>query len=324
VNVSQGYKGGSFPTVALASAVQTKPVVQEGLLAYEAGLKATMLNRQLQTNGAFFYYDYTDKQILGAVADVVYGALPALVNVPKSHVIGFELSGTYAPDWLKGLVLSPAVSYQYTRLDTSSRNKCAPPPAQDPAVSGPGALGAFSPPGIINCVPGDFYGFDAFGQYADFTHEAFPSAPAWQVHFDGEYDWKIHNDYTAFIGLDVSFVSSTNTFFVNRSPIPAYTNVGPNGPGPYFGGYVTCAGAASATPVGPCPTNHPNDPLSVPAYALLDLRIGIQRANWSFQIWGRNVTDTWYWTSSLHVNDVLYRYNGMPATYGATFNWKFR
>jgi outer membrane receptor protein involved in Fe transport len=100
--------------------------------------------------------------------------------------------------------------------------------------------------------------------------------------------------------------------------------VGPNGPDPAFGGYVTCNGSPSATPVGPCPTNHPNDPLKVPAYTLVDLRLGIERDNWSFQVWGRNVGNTWYWTAADHVNDVLLRYTGMPATSGATLNVKFR
>ncbi|HLZ82320.1 MAG TPA: TonB-dependent receptor, partial [Caulobacteraceae bacterium] len=321
-NISQGYKGGSYPTVALASQVQTKPVTQEGLLAYEAGFKSTLLNKQLQANGAFFYYDYTDKQILGAVADVVYGALPALVNVPKSHVIGFELNGTYAPEWLRGLVIAPAVSYQFSKIDRSSRNSCSPPPAQTPGrTTLPANL---PPPGLVNCVPGDFYGFDAFGEYADFTGERFPSAPELQIHVDAEYDWKIHNDITAFAGVDISYTSGTNTFFVNKSPIPAYLNIGPNGPDPAFGGYLTCAGAPSATPVGPCPTNHPNDPLYVPGYTLVDLRLGIEKNNWSFQLWGRNVANTWYWTGAYHVNDVLLRYTGMPATWGATFNYKFR
>jgi outer membrane receptor protein involved in Fe transport len=319
VNVSQGWKGGSYPTVALASEVQTKPVVQEGLLAYEVGFKTELLNSQLLANGAFFYYDYTDKQILGAVADVVYGALPSLVNVPKSHVTGFELSAVYAPEWLKGLSITPAVSYQNSRVDTSSRNSCNPPPAQTP-----GRLATGAPPGLINCIAGHFYGFDAFGEYADFTSEHFPSAPEWSAHLDAEYDWKLRHDMTAFAGIAVAYTSSTNTFFVNNSPIPAYANIGPNGPDPTFGGYVDCHGNPSASPVGPCPTNHPNNPLAVPAYTLIDLRLGVSGENWTFQLWGRNVTNKWYWTGAYHVNDVLLRYTGMPATYGATFNYRFR
>jgi outer membrane receptor protein involved in Fe transport len=321
VNVRQGWKGGSFPTVALASDVQAHAVTQEGLLSYEGGFKTQVLDHQLQMTGAFFYYDYKNKQILGAVADPVYGALPSLVNVPKSHVIGFEFTETYAPQWWRGLVVSGSVSFQDSRIDKSSKNQCNPPPAQNAAISGPAVLGALAPPGIINCVPGDFYGFDAFGEYADFTGEHFPSAPELQAHLDAEYDWKIHSTITAFVGASVQFTSSTTTFFVNNSPIPAYLNVGANGPYPEFGGYETCSGAYSATPVGPCPTNHPNNPLAVPQYALLDLRAGVTKDNWTFQLWGRNVTDKWYWTGAYHVNDVLIRYTGMPATFGATFIW---
>ncbi|HEY2706821.1 MAG TPA: TonB-dependent receptor [Caulobacteraceae bacterium] len=314
LNISQGYKGGSFPTVALATFQQTHPVTQEGLLSYEVGIKSSLLDHQLQVNGAFFYYDYSDKQILGAVSDPLFGALPSLVNVPKSHVIGFELSGAYSPDWLKGLTITPAISYQNSRIDRSSKDTCAPPPAQQ-AVNGL--------PGAINCVPGDYYNFDAYNEYADFTGEHFPSAPLWQGSVDGQYEWTLRDELKAFVGFTVDFVSDTNTFFVNRSPTPAFINSGTSGVLPIFGGFITCAGAPSATAVGPCPTNHPTDPLAVPGYALLDLRAGMSQGPWLFQIWGRNVTNQWYWTAADHVNDVLLHYTGMPVTYGISFSYRF-
>jgi len=82
--------------------------------------------------------------------------------------------------------------------------------------------------------------------------------------------------------------------------------------------------SASATAVGPCPTNHPNDPLAVPGYALLDLRAGITKGPLMVMIWGRNVTDKWYWTAADHVNDVLLRYTGQPATYGVTVTYRWQ
>jgi outer membrane receptor protein involved in Fe transport len=313
VNVSKGYKAGSFPTVALATYQQTHPVVQEALLSYEAGVKATLLNKTLQANGAVFYYDYTNKQILGAISDVLFGALPSLVNVPKSHVVGFELSGIYAPDWLPGFTLSPAVSFQYSEIDTSKKNVCAPPPAQsDPTL-----------PGLITCQAGHYYNFDAFNQYADFTGEHFPSAPKWQGTVDAEYRWNLNDNMTAFVGATANFTSETNTFFVNRSPIPAFYNAGVSGVLPIFGGFLTCSGAPSATPIGPCPTNHPNDPLKVRAYTLVDLRAGVEAGPLRVMLWGRNVFDKWYWNSSNHVNDVLLRYTGMPRTYGVTVSYRF-
>ena len=314
VNISKGYKGGSFPTVALATFQQTHPVVQESLLSYEVGVKSALLDKTLQANAAVFYYDYKDKQILGAVSDPLFGALPSLVNVPKSHVVGFEVSATYAPDWLKGLTVTPAVSYQYSKIDSSNRNTCAPPPAQsDPTL-----------PGLITCIPGHYYNFDAYNEYADFTGEHFPSAPTWQGSIDAQYEWLFRDDTRAFVGATANFVSDTNTFFVNRTPIPAFKNAGVSGVLPVFGGYVTCAGGPSPTPVGPCPTNHPNDPLKVPGYVLLDLRAGVIRGPWLAQIWGRNILDKYYWTAADHVNDVLLRYTGYPATYGVTVSYRFK
>jgi outer membrane receptor protein involved in Fe transport len=327
VNISQGYKGGSYPTVALASMVQTFPVVQEELLSYEAGFKTRLFDKQLTLNGAIFYYDYTNKQILGAVADALYGALPLLVNVPKSDVKGFELSAVYTPEWLKGFTLMPSVSYQYSEVDKSSKNICNPPNDQLRALHSANPTDPSFLPGVIDCKAGDYYGFDGFGQYADFTGEKFPSAPVWQANVDAEYDWKIRDDVTAFIGANLSYVSDTNSFFVNRTPIPAYLNIGPNGPGPVFGGYISGYDSGgnpvySATPTGPLPTNHANDTFKVPGHALLDLRAGLESGPWRFQVWGRNVTNQWYWTGAAHVNDVLLRYTGMPTTIGFTLSWK--
>jgi outer membrane receptor protein involved in Fe transport len=295
-NVSKGYKGGSYPTVAMSTWTQAHPVVQEGLLAYEGGFKSTLFDHQLTINGAGFYYDYTDKQILGAIPDVLFGALPALVNVPQSHVIGFELSGVYTPEWLHGLTVTPAVSYQHSNIDSSSRNVCTDLINATLAASGQ------------SCIPGHFYNYDAYSQLADFTNERFPSAPEWQASVDAEYDWKIRNDITAFVGMTVQYTSGTNTFFVNRNPLQ------PVGPYNVLG-----------KPADPeAPFYHPNDPNVVPAYTLLDLRAGISKDSWRFQVWGRNVTNAYYWTSASHVNDVLLRYTGMPVTYGFTLSVNYR
>jgi outer membrane receptor protein involved in Fe transport len=37
----------------------------------------------------------------------------------------------------------------------------------------------------------------------------------------------------------------------------------------------------------------------------------------------RNVANQHYWTSAVHVNDVLLRYTGMPRTYGVTVTYRF-
>lgn len=195
-SVSQGYKEGSFPTIALTAYTQLAPVFQEGLLSYEAGFKSTLFDHQLTVNGAGFYYDYTNKQILGSIIDPVFGPVQALVNIPKSHVVGFELSGVWAPAFLPGLAISPGVSHQSSRVDG-----CA-------AVQSRA------------CIGGDFFAYDAFGGRPDVTGQPFPMAPAWQATLDAEYDWKPRDDIGAFFGINLSYESDTHALFANSNPDP--------------------------------------------------------------------------------------------------------
>ena len=281
VTVSKGYKGGSFPTIPASTYAQYKPVTQESLLAYEVGFKSQWFNRQLTLNGAGFYYDYKDKQILGAISDPVFGSLQALVNVPQSHVTGFELSAQWVPEILHGLSITPLVSYQDTKVDKSSSNTCV----QSSLTASGGAT----------CVPNHFYGFDFFAQYADFTGQRFPNAPLWQGSLDGEYDWTLSNGVAAYVGANAHSTSATNYYFVNRAPLQ---------------------------PQGPAYPNHPNDPLAIRGYTLVDLRLGIQKDNWTAQVWGRNVGNVYYWTAATRGTDTLFRYTGQPATYGFTVTYR--
>jgi iron complex outermembrane receptor protein len=263
-NVSQGYKGGGFPTLSQSTATQSNPVVQESLLAYEGGFKSTLLDHTLQLNGAAFYYDYKDKQILGDIDDPTFGALPSLVNVPRSHVIGFELSGAWTPRFLEGLTVTPSVSYQHSRIDScpASNVNCAADP--------------------IDGIPaGHFHNYNYKAHIQDFNGEAFPLAPEWQADVDVQYEWNLHNDVKAFVGANINYQGATNSG---------------------FGDFAI---------------------LDVPAYTLVDLRAGVEKDAWRFQVWGRNVTNQYYWTAAYHVNDADIRYAGMPATYGFTLSYRY-
>lgn len=279
-NVKQGYKQGAYPTVATSAFTQLVPAVQEGLLAYEVGVKTSLADDTLQINAAAFYYDYEDKQLLGAVIDPVFGPLPALVNVPKSHVVGFEISAVWQP--IDGLRIAPAVSYSHSKVDGCSGET-------------PGGLT------IPGCHDGHYYNFDPFSQNVDLTGQQFPSAPEWQAQLDIEYEWELGNDMTAFVGGNVNFQDSTPGFFFSDEPY----HTEPDADGTYSG------------------NNAPPDILKIDSYTLLDLRAGVQTDNWRLQIWGRNVTNEYYFVTNAHVNDVIVRYNGMPATWGFTLSYTY-
>jgi iron complex outermembrane receptor protein len=283
LTISQGYKGGAFPTIAETELTQNAPAKQESLLSYEAGFKGSWFDHQLQLDGAAFYYDYNDKQILGAVADPVFGALAELVNVPHSHVVGFELSAIAQPNFLPGLTITPSISYQNSRIDGCSVSAAA-------TASG-------------SCRNGDYYATTAFPQtgQVNVTGEHYPDAPVWEATVDAQYEWKIGDDVKAFVGVNVSYNDKTYTGFVDRTPGPYYTypQVAPS-PGAIF--Y--------------------NDE-AIPAYTLVDLRAGVQLKDWRVMVWGHNVTNTYYWTSYDRVNDTNLKYTGMPTTYGITLSYRF-
>jgi iron complex outermembrane receptor protein len=245
-NVSQGYKAGSYPTLSASSTSQFVPVVQESLIAYEAGFKSTLVDHTLQLNGAVFYYDYRDKQILGRINDPVFGPLLTLVNIPKSHIIGAELQAQWRP--ISGLTITPDFTYIYSRVD------------------------------------GDFINYDQFGVLQNFTGEAFPYTPNYQASVDAEYTWTINDQLSGYVGGDLSYQSVTNGALGNASI------------------------------------------LEIKPYTLLDLRLGVQSRSgaWRLGLWGRNVTDTYYWTTAIRDNDTINRYAGMPATYGVSFDYRFR
>jgi outer membrane receptor protein involved in Fe transport len=281
LSISQGYKGGAFPTIAETALSQNVPARQESLLSYEVGIKSTWFDHQLQFDGAFFYYSYDDKQILGAVDDPTFGALAELVNVPHSHVIGFEATAVMAPDFIRGLTITPSVSYQNSRIDGC-------PQTVEATASG-------------SCRNGDYFATTAFPQtgQVDVTGQHYPDAPLWEATIDAEYDWQLTDNIRAFVGLNASYNDKTYTGFIDTNPGPHY--ILPQTPN----GIVY------------------ND-LAIPAYALLDLRAGVQLKDWRIMLWGHNVTNTYYWTSYDRVNDTNMRYTGMPTTYGMTVSYRFR
>ncbi len=58
----------------------------------------------------------------------------------------------------------------------------------------------------------------------------------------------------------------------------------------------------------------------IPDYTLVNARFTLAAAdgNWSVMLWGRNITDEYYWHSTGASNSTSTRINGMPETYGIT------
>jgi outer membrane receptor protein involved in Fe transport len=256
--VSKGYKAGSSPALGASSYAQLQPVTQEALLAYELGAKSQLFDQSLQLNLALFHYDYTNKQELGRVLDIlgVYGALQTLLNIPKSQEDGAEFSAVWRP--VSGLTFNGAFTY----LDSK--------------------------------VTSDFFDYGPYplglNDLINFRGESFPYTPKWSLQGGARYDFEVGSGYTAFVGADASYQSRTSTAFGSKEA------------------------AADHAP-----------PLENKAYALLNLSAGIESPDehWKGVLWGKNVTDTYYWNSAYYVSDTVARLAGMPATYGFTVSYRY-
>ena len=247
LNVTRGYKSGSFGTVPAIRPAQLDPIAQEQVTAYETGIKTSLLDRHIDLAAAGFYYDYRNKQLLGYINDAFFGGLPGLISIPKSRVLGAELSITAHP--FHGISLS--------------------------------AAGTYISPRVISHF--DTQGPLASSGVADVKGEGFPNTPKWNLVGDAEYRFPISATWGAYVGGDITYHSKATATF--DAP-------------PEF---------------------------DITSYALLGARAGLEKEDGSLrvQVWGRNITNKYYWSNVDHVIDAIVRVAGMPASYGVTVSTRF-
>jgi outer membrane receptor protein involved in Fe transport len=107
-SASKGVKSGGFTAYNTGSASGIAPFKPERLYAYEVGIKAAV-TRTLSLDGAGFYYDYRDQQVLDAVCGA-NGPVGKFANAKRSRIYGVEGS----LDWKPGaLSVSAYASYKH-------------------------------------------------------------------------------------------------------------------------------------------------------------------------------------------------------------------
>ena len=86
-SISRGYKSGTFNTLPLTAAPARAEVVD----AYEVGLKTDLADRRIRLNGALFWNDIRDPQVVTFLSQGVTAGV-GLTNAEKARVRGAELS----------------------------------------------------------------------------------------------------------------------------------------------------------------------------------------------------------------------------------------
>jgi outer membrane receptor protein involved in Fe transport len=172
VNVAKGYKGGSYPAVPAITYRSYLPVVQEGLLDYEGGFKASLFDRRLNINGAVFYYKYDNKQLLTRQPDALVGTVNALDNIPRSEVKGAELEVMVAP--MAGLRFAAGVTYLDAKITK-------------------------------------YVGINAATILADFAGTPIPFTAKWQYVLSADYDLPTSGQIRPFIGATLTGRTDTTS-----------------------------------------------------------------------------------------------------------------
>lgn len=172
-NVSKGYKAGAFTLATFQLVSQFKAATQESVLAYEAGFK--LGGDKFQINGAAFYYDYRDKQLLAPFDFGSFGFLDKLTNVPKSRVTGVEFQTVLSP--IQGF----RVSLNGTYIDTK--------------------------------VTSTFIASSPFGGSLDLKGQPFPYTAKYQGTGDVSYKFPIGARLSASLGSSLTFRSKSNARF---------------------------------------------------------------------------------------------------------------
>lgn len=88
---SRGYRSSALNGGALFSPAEVGVVEPEFVDAYEVGFKTRFGGSQVQLNGAAFYYDYTNQQLINFI-----GFQQHLVNAEAAEILGFELEAVAA------------------------------------------------------------------------------------------------------------------------------------------------------------------------------------------------------------------------------------
>lgn len=182
-NITKGYKAGSFPTSPSTTTRQIEPIGQESVLAYEVGTKLGLI-RKLTIDAAAFYYDYQDKQLSGYIDDPVYGPLPTLVAIPKTHVEGVE--GAIAMGPFSGLSLTFNATYLHSRIDQNPIDPTGP-----------------------------------YGNPTSFLGQSFPLTPAFQSVADVQYRFQASSNVMAYFGGSVTARTSTTAALLSYAPAVA-------------------------------------------------------------------------------------------------------
>jgi iron complex outermembrane receptor protein len=139
-----------------------------------------------------------------------------------------------------------------------------------------------------------FVGINGAGLVGDFAGTPIPYTPKYQVTINPDYQFALSERMDAFFGGSFNYRSDALAQIGGATNLPS----------------VVPAFPAAA---------------KINSYGTIDLRAGVTLADERYRFWvfGKNVTNTYYWTNVYNTTDTIERLAGRPATYGVAFSVRY-
>lgn len=151
----------------------------------------------------------------------------------------------------------------------------------------------------LNSKITEYVGLNGFGLPQDFRGARIPFTPKWQGQVDLDYEWQAASNVRPFLGATVNARTGTSSY--------------PDGENITLPAVPDASAAPGAT-----------HPFAIRGYATLDLRAGADIGDHArVMVWGKNVTNEYYWQNVIYVFDTGFRLAARRATYGVTVGWKY-
>lgn len=201
VSASKGIKPPTYNVTDLTEP-DINQVAKEDLWTYEVGAKTTWLNGRLTVNGAAFYNDYQDQQVLVQFAAPAGAIIPiprsGSVNAAETNIWGVEVEALWRPDefW------TVSASYAYTDGEYDDFNLAQ--------IQGPDNPVSTSNQVKAGNIDADFSGNDiagipdhAFAFLTRYDRQApFGSDLNWFAQLTGNYQGERYADVANLVTLD--------------------------------------------------------------------------------------------------------------------------
>jgi outer membrane receptor protein involved in Fe transport len=194
----RAYKSGSFDVTLVYAPGTDTAFGDEKVQGFEAGIKARLLDRQLNLNVSGYRYAYNDLQV--GAADSTAGVIGIrTLNAASATIYGVDLDATYEPTQFKGLTLRGGTNWNHARYGTFNNAPCW---GGQTVAQGCNQL-FDSSTGLYNAE--------------DLSGGALVRAPEWSATFGLDYSMPVGKDMILSLGTSTLFSSSYLTNLIPRA-----------------------------------------------------------------------------------------------------------